>query len=94
MLAIALVAIILIWTRESVRPEYAVRFQVPVPENVSLGSADLPVLSPDGRRLAFAGSTPDGIRHLWIHSFDSPNTQIILARRAAFHLFGRRIAGS
>src|SRR5690242_15659699 len=47
----------------------AVRFQIALPDNVSLGSDDIPVLSPDGRGFVFRARSPDGA-HLWIHSFD------------------------
>jgi hypothetical protein len=87
MLAIAFVTVILVRTKEPVRHEYPVRFQVPVPENVQLSPADLPVLSPDGRRLAFAGSAWDGIRHLWVHSFDSSGTQMVPGTEGCFSPF-------
>jgi eukaryotic-like serine/threonine-protein kinase len=47
-----------------------------LPDNVSLGSDDIPVLSPDGRGFVFRARSPDG-PHLWIHSFDSLTTRML-----------------
>lgn len=47
------------------------RFVVPLPERVSLDSSESPVISPDGRHIAFAGSTDEGGQMLWVHSLDS-----------------------
>src|SRR5215469_4302849 len=47
------------------------RFQIPLPENMTLFSGTAFALSPDGRQLAFAASGPDGVARLWIRPFDS-----------------------
>ena len=60
-----------------------VRFFVSLPEGWSLeqrmsptGAAPNPlVISPDGRRLAFVGASPEGKSQLWIHSLDALASQ-------------------
>lgn len=53
-----------------------VRFEIPLPDKVTLASDDYPVLSPDGRSFVFTGHDADG-RHLWIHSLDSLTTRML-----------------
>ena len=69
--ATAVVAAIVGWPhlRDAPAPSEPVRFQVFAPrQTTGIGS---PVLSPDGRRLAFSARAQDGRRRLWIRSLDS-----------------------
>jgi serine/threonine protein kinase/dipeptidyl aminopeptidase/acylaminoacyl peptidase len=47
-----------------------IRFEIPVPDKLTLGSVGAFALSPDGRHLAFGASSPGGLR-LWVRSLDS-----------------------
>jgi eukaryotic-like serine/threonine-protein kinase len=47
------------------------RFEIPVPEKMTLGASGSFALSPDGRQLAFAATGSDGVQRLWIRSLDS-----------------------
>jgi eukaryotic-like serine/threonine-protein kinase len=51
-----------------------VRFQVPLPEKTGFKYL---ALSPDGRYLAFAGASPDGVDHLWVRSLDSIEARML-----------------
>jgi eukaryotic-like serine/threonine-protein kinase len=47
-----------------------VRFQIPLPEKVSMDWGSLPVISPDGRHLAFSAGLGGNVR-LWVRDLDS-----------------------
>ncbi len=73
LLAVALGIVVALWApwREPPAAE-VVRFQVPPPENVSYSVATPPVLSPDGRRLAFVASPRGGqLGQVWVRSLDT-----------------------
>ena len=67
----------------------ALRFQVSLPDKVSLQLVDVPVVSSDGQNLVFVGTSPDfpngagpapleigaRRRRLWLRSFDSLTAQ-------------------
>ncbi|MEO8050278.1 MAG: winged helix-turn-helix domain-containing protein [Acidobacteriota bacterium] len=48
-----------------------VRFYVSPPDKVVFRDTSIPVISPDGKRLAFVGMTPDGGRKLWVREIAS-----------------------
>jgi DNA-binding winged helix-turn-helix (wHTH) protein/Tol biopolymer transport system component len=62
-----------------------VRFQVALPDEVTLDGVDIPTISPDGKKMVFVGTSPSfpngerpapheigaRRRRLWLHSFDS-----------------------
>ncbi len=48
-----------------------VRFEIPVPADVTLSFLGSFALSPDGRQLAFAAKGPDGILRLWVRPLNS-----------------------
>ncbi|MBI3665541.1 MAG: PD40 domain-containing protein, partial [Acidobacteria bacterium] len=75
--ALALVALSLAAVHFSERPTevYPVRFTVPPPGKVTFDWLDIPVVSPNGQRLAFTGMTPEGKRALWIRSMESLTNQ-------------------
>jgi serine/threonine protein kinase len=50
---------------------HLIRVQIPLPDNVALAPTGVFALSPDGRHLAFAGRSSDGVLRLWIRSLDS-----------------------
>ncbi|HSM13021.1 MAG TPA: protein kinase [Thermoanaerobaculia bacterium] len=69
-LAGALVAVGLVHLlAEPPAPAPLVRFEIPVPEGLPVVGA--PMLSPDGRHLAFAATDEAGTRQVWIRSLDS-----------------------
>ncbi len=47
------------------------RFQIDLPDNVSLSNSEAFALSPNGRLLAFAAAGSDGFIRLWLRSLDS-----------------------
>src|SRR5262249_24294322 len=66
------------------------------PDQFSLSWYDLPVLSPDGERLAFTSASPDRKNFLWIRPLDSLTAQTLPGTEGAFFPFwspdGRSIA--
>jgi DNA-binding winged helix-turn-helix (wHTH) protein len=75
--SLALAVLAVVHFRHQISETHAVRFQVPLPDHVTLTWIDIPVLSPNGRRLAFVGAGSDSKRHLWLHSLDSLTTQLL-----------------
>lgn len=57
--------------REQTPVAEPVRFQIPFPDSVSLGSAGAFAVSPDGRLLAFSASGSDGVYRLWLRALGS-----------------------
>jgi DNA-binding winged helix-turn-helix (wHTH) protein/Tol biopolymer transport system component len=73
------------------RPSQAgvLRFQVALPDKVSLEGVDIPTISPDGRKVVFVGTSPSfpngeslapheigaRRRRIWVRSFDSLTSQ-------------------
>jgi Tol biopolymer transport system component len=47
------------------------RFQIPLPDKMSLNGSGTFSLSPDGQALAFGASGADGIRRMWVQTQDS-----------------------
>ena len=70
-LGLALAAVSFLYFRQTPPAAEVVRFQVFPPENTSFLVRTQPLLSPDGRRLAFQTETPDGRSQLWLRSLDS-----------------------
>ena len=48
-----------------------VRFQVPLPEKLTLPASGAFALSPDGHQLAFVAAGSDGVERLWVRALDS-----------------------
>ena len=69
--------------RENPVEVHPIRFQVPTPDKVTLDWFDWPEVSPDGRRLVFAGDNTEGKRFLWMHSLDSLATEAIAGTEGA-----------
>ena len=61
--------------RESPPVAETVRFTAAVPENVNFTIIGIFTLSPDGRKLAFSATGPDGVPRIWIRSMDSLTAQ-------------------
>jgi Tol biopolymer transport system component len=66
-LATALFAFLYFRQRPSVG--HAMRFEIPLPEKISLGNGF--ELSPDGRELAFIGTGADNQSRIWVRAIDS-----------------------
>ncbi len=60
--------------REKAPEAETVRFQVPLPENTFFKYLSL---SPDGRYLAFAGTSADAVDHLWVRALDTLEARIL-----------------
>jgi eukaryotic-like serine/threonine-protein kinase len=52
-------------------PAEPVRFEIPVPDKMSLAANYSFALSPDGRKLVFAAAGSDGVQRLWVRALDS-----------------------
>ena len=63
--------------RSAPAPAGMVRFEIPPPEGTSWGMNDFPNVSPDGSRIIFGATKPDGSRNLWIRAMDSVHVQPI-----------------
>ena len=87
--AVSLGALVLAFVhfREKPAEGQSVRFQVPLPDKVTLDAFDVPVLSPNGRYLVFSGTESAGESHLWLHSLDSLSTQPLPNTEDAFFPF-------
>jgi Tol biopolymer transport system component/DNA-binding winged helix-turn-helix (wHTH) protein len=72
--SLAFVALAVLYVRKQPSETHVVRYQIPLPDKVRLESWDIPAISPDGRKLVFAGVTADGARQLWFRSLDSVST--------------------
>ena len=70
-LSVALIALALAHFHEKPSDLHPIRFQIPTPDKVTLSWIDIPVVSPDGRRLVFTGATAAGKRLLWIRNLDT-----------------------
>lgn len=84
---IAIAGVLVARHRESAPVLHQVRFQVPLPNAVRI---DAPIVSPDGRKIAFFGETSDapGTPRLWIHSLDSGESrQLFQANKFGGGLF-------
>jgi serine/threonine protein kinase/Tol biopolymer transport system component len=68
-LVLALIAVI--YFRERPSSSEPVRFQIALPEDISLRPLGGFALSPDGRNLVFAGVGPDNINRLWLRVLSS-----------------------
>jgi Tol biopolymer transport system component len=60
--------------REKPPAAEAVRFQVSLPDKIFFKAL---ALSPDGRYLAFTGTTAEGVDHLWIRALDTVEARIL-----------------
>ncbi|MBI1788917.1 MAG: protein kinase [Acidobacteria bacterium] len=70
-LLVSLATVAIIHFRERPPDVRPVRFSVAQPDKVTYRWFDLPVISPDGRRLAFTGAVGGGNSMLWIRPLDS-----------------------
>jgi hypothetical protein len=84
--AVSLFAVVLaiVHFRQAPAELHAVRFQIPLPENVRMDLFDFPVISPDGQRLILPGVAADKTRHLWLRSLDSLTYQVLPETEGAY----------
>jgi eukaryotic-like serine/threonine-protein kinase len=75
LLAVALAVLAFVHFRETAPSAPLVRFLLSAPQNGAFGN--WMALSPDGRYLAFPGSGPDGVEHVWVRSLDSVETRML-----------------
>jgi eukaryotic-like serine/threonine-protein kinase len=66
--ALAAVGFAVAWARRAPKPAAVVRFQIANPEGVT--DVGPPVISPDGRTIAFDAADVTGKRQIWIRSLD------------------------
>ena len=72
-LVITVAMLVLIQSDEAPEGRGTVRFQIPPPEPELRVSA--PMVSPDGKKIAFIGLDESGKRSLWVHKIDSSVAQ-------------------
>jgi eukaryotic-like serine/threonine-protein kinase len=69
------------WARRAPKPAPVVRFQIPNPEGVI--DVGPPVLSPDGRAVAFDATDVSGKRGIWLRPLDSIEPRLLPATEGA-----------
>jgi Tol biopolymer transport system component len=90
LVAVSITVAVLVFVpfREKPVELHPVRFQILIPDKVRLDLRnDWPVVSPDGRRVAFTGVSPEGRRLLWIHSLDFMTTEALTGTDDAYAPF-------
>jgi eukaryotic-like serine/threonine-protein kinase len=74
-------ALISVWApwRQSSEGSRAMRLSFAVPPNLAFNDAqsDSAVISPDGQKIAFTATSPDGKWQLWVRSLDSPDARLL-----------------
>jgi Tol biopolymer transport system component len=85
-LALAGIAAVLMVQRmtATVEPRPAAHFLLDTPEDLAFWVWDPVVVSPDGRSLAFVGTSPSGERQLWLRPLDSPEARALPGTVGAF----------
>jgi hypothetical protein len=82
MVAFAIISAVFAWApwRTVTTPAQAepIRFQISLPEKVTMAVTGAFALSPDGVRLAFAATGSDGVQRLWVRSLDSLEARPLL----------------
>jgi eukaryotic-like serine/threonine-protein kinase len=86
-LSLIALALVVFHYRETPAELQPVRFEVALPDNISLGEFGFPVMSPNGRYLVYSGAESTGKNHLWLHSLDSLTTQALVAADNAYNPF-------
>ncbi len=71
LIALVLAGTYLRETSQGVPDGRSIRFSVPAPENVEFSDGALPVISPDGEKLAFGGIGADGKLRIWLRPLSS-----------------------
>jgi len=75
----------LAWARRAPSPPQVIRFQVPNPDGVT--AVGPPVLSPDGRMLAFDAADVSGRRAIWLRPLDALESRVIPGTEGALRPF-------
>jgi serine/threonine protein kinase/Tol biopolymer transport system component len=84
LLSLALLTLAFLYLRRPQVESYAMRFNVPLPENATRAiSLDI---SPDGRRVAFVASS-EGRTQVWVRAIDSLTAQPLAGTEDALNLF-------
>ncbi|MGA9885157.1 MAG: protein kinase [Candidatus Acidiferrales bacterium] len=69
----AVITGLLVWNLAVPAPAPAnlMRFEIPVPQKVTLAASSSFALSPDGLQLAFVAAGTDGVQRIWVRSLES-----------------------
>jgi Tol biopolymer transport system component len=86
-LAVALGAVSFLHFREKPAVREMVRFEISPPANATFGSSSDPVVSPDGRKIAFAATGTDRKSMIWVRSLDSEDARLLAGTEDARGLF-------
>src|SRR6185312_9031234 len=89
--AVTAIGFAVAWMRRAPEPPPVVRFQLVLPP--TLQNASPPMISPDGRNVAFAADN-GGQRMIWIRSMDALDPDRCPGPKASTGRSGRRTAGS
>jgi hypothetical protein len=73
------------WARRAPQPAPVVRFQIPNPEGIT--DIGPPVISPDGRTIAFDAVDATGKRQIWIRPLDALESRSIAGTEGALRPF-------
>jgi serine/threonine protein kinase len=84
---LAFAALAVVHFRETPPQQDLVRFQVTPPAKMKFDGWDAVSISPDGRKLVFAGNSADGQKSLWLRSMDSNEVTQLAGTENAFSPF-------
>ncbi len=87
LLALVFAVLYFLEIRQAAPNEHSVRFLVYPPQKVVLSGGTLPTISPDGDRLAFSGSEPDGQTRLWVRPLSSLTAEPVPGSEGAVSVF-------
>jgi Tol biopolymer transport system component len=73
------------WARRAPQPQPVVRFQIPNPESIT--DVGPPVISPDGRMIAFDATDAAGKRQIWIRPLDVLESRPLAGTEGALRPF-------
>jgi Tol biopolymer transport system component len=84
--ALAFAAVAVVHFREATQAPQAMRFSIQLPDKTEIRPYDMPVLSPDGTRMVFSVSSPQGDR-LALRTLDNPVIKILADTNGGFFPF-------
>jgi eukaryotic-like serine/threonine-protein kinase len=77
LLLLAVAALGYLYVRRPPAEARLMRLQIDVPPNFIYSPTSIPLLSPDGRYIAFIGSTSPGRSRIWVRPLDDPESKLL-----------------